>query len=765
MSDLLATLGTVRSLFLFLLGFGFIVFVHELGHFLAARWAGVRVLAFAVGFGKAICSYRKGIGFRWGSSEPEYLARLRVREPGSGFDGGVPSPAAASGLLAGVSPTEYRLNLLPFGGYVKMLGQDDLDPGAVSGAPDSYQNCPVFKRMVIICAGVVMNIIFAALAFGLVFSIGLRVEPPIIGGVADDSPAAVTVAVNASDRNLEPFTKGGPGLRAGDRVVSIDGRRPNTFQDIMVGAAMSEKDTPIRLVIERRIDDGSAAELTFDLVARKGEVSGLLEIGVEPHRSTRIPKLTRADDIAQFRSELAKLGLDGLEPGMMLTSAGGISRVRSGHDLTRAIRESNGAIVPCTFEDPTTGARVNLELKPRPAMMLASIPPTAPTGGGPEAAAALPAVQHLLGLTPVMSVRDAKPNTGWNAVNAADQGIRTGDVFLRIGSGEYPSVSRGMAEIRAHAGAPLTLVLARPKTTTGMPPDSGVTDLSPGSYEVVELTVNVSREGRLGFFADDTAEQSTVIARPPQLLLPRTGPKQDRKAFTPAAARFFETAGTRILAIEGESVSNFAAIRSALRRATKPGAAASISVTVAFPAPAAATRESEPQNVRWVLDAEDVAALHELGWESPLSLGVFALDEAILKRDSIGGAMGLGIDETRRVMATTYLTFARLFQRTVKVEHLKGPVGIAHMGTLVAEKGTVWLLFFLALISVNLAVINFLPLPIVDGGQFILLVIEALRGRPAPIQLQNGLTLAGLVMIGCIFLVVTFNDIKNLLGI
>ena len=87
------------------------------------------------------------------------------------------------------------------------------------------------------------------------------------------------------------------------------------------------------------------------------------------------------------------------------------------------------------------------------------------------------------------------------------------------------------------------------------------------------------------------------------------------------------------------------------------------------------------------------------------------------------------------------------------------------MGTLVAEKGVIWLIFFLALISVNLAVINFLPLPIVDGGQFLLLVFEALRGRPAPIQIQNGLTLAGLALIGCIFLVVTFNDIKNLLGL
>jgi regulator of sigma E protease len=115
-------------------------------------------------------------------------------------------------------------------------------------------------------------------------------------------------------------------------------------------------------------------------------------------------------------------------------------------------------------------------------------------------------------------------------------------------------------------------------------------------------------------------------------------------------------------------------------------------------------------------------------------------------------------------MMQTYLTFARLFQGTVKIEHLKGPVGIAHIGTRLADRGMIWLLFFMALISINLAVINFLPLPIVDGGQFIFLLIEQVRGRPVPIQVQNAATIAGLVLIGSLFLIVTFNDIMGLFG-
>src|SRR5256885_15433524 len=62
---------------LLILGFGFVIFWHELGHFLAAKWAGVRVEQFAVGFGQALLSWRKGLGFRVGSTRRDYEARAR----------------------------------------------------------------------------------------------------------------------------------------------------------------------------------------------------------------------------------------------------------------------------------------------------------------------------------------------------------------------------------------------------------------------------------------------------------------------------------------------------------------------------------------------------------------------------------------------------------------------------------------------------------------------------------------------------------------
>src|SRR4051812_7494272 len=103
MDRLVNIIGTGGDLLLVLLGFGLIVFLHELGHFLAARWAGIRVLAFAVGFGPAVCSYRKGWGLQAGSSEEKYQALVKADAAGATEGRRFPG--------RDISPTEYRFNI------------------------------------------------------------------------------------------------------------------------------------------------------------------------------------------------------------------------------------------------------------------------------------------------------------------------------------------------------------------------------------------------------------------------------------------------------------------------------------------------------------------------------------------------------------------------------------------------------------------------------------------------------------------------------
>ena len=133
------------NLLLIILGFGILIFVHEAGHFLAAKWARIRTEVFAIGMGTAVLSWRKGIGVVWGSSHARVVAKT----------GKEPRQLSDEELARhGIGETEYSLRWLPIGGFVKMLGQDDTDPEYVSNQPRSYNVCPIgYGNLVIIGHG------------------------------------------------------------------------------------------------------------------------------------------------------------------------------------------------------------------------------------------------------------------------------------------------------------------------------------------------------------------------------------------------------------------------------------------------------------------------------------------------------------------------------------------------------------------------------------------------------------------------------------
>src|SRR6187431_1286093 len=154
----------ILSVLLLVFGFGFVIFWHELGHFLAAKWVGIKVEQFAVGFGQAVLAWRKGIGVRVGTTRPEYERRVNEFLGAKEKDGGELNDKSgyttvqidAAGRELGMGETEYRLNWIPLGGYVKMLGQDDMNPNAISEDPRAYPQKSVGARMLVISAGVIM---------------------------------------------------------------------------------------------------------------------------------------------------------------------------------------------------------------------------------------------------------------------------------------------------------------------------------------------------------------------------------------------------------------------------------------------------------------------------------------------------------------------------------------------------------------------------------------------------------------------------------
>ena len=147
----------------------------------AAKWFGVRVDVFSIGFGKRLVGFRRG-------------------------------------------ETDYRISALPLGGYVKMAGENPLE--SRSGAPDEFMSHPRWQRFVIAIAGPAMNIILAIVLLTGVFMVHYEHpvyldQPAVIGWVLENSPAAKA------------------GIEQGDRIVRIEGEQNPTWEDVLLKVMVS----------------------------------------------------------------------------------------------------------------------------------------------------------------------------------------------------------------------------------------------------------------------------------------------------------------------------------------------------------------------------------------------------------------------------------------------------------------------------------------------------------------------------------------------
>lgn len=130
------------SILITIIGFGIMVFLHELGHFLTAKSFGVLVHEFAIGMGPKIFSFGKG-------------------------------------------ETKYSLRLLPLGGYVKLEGENDVEENT---NPRSFSNLPPFKRIIVLVSGALMNILLGILIF-TVINLKVGIQPTVIGGIPEEFPS------------------------------------------------------------------------------------------------------------------------------------------------------------------------------------------------------------------------------------------------------------------------------------------------------------------------------------------------------------------------------------------------------------------------------------------------------------------------------------------------------------------------------------------------------------------------------------------------
>lgn len=131
---------------------------------------------------------------------------------------------------------------------------------------------------------------------------------------------------------------------------------------------------------------------------------------------------------------------------------------------------------------------------------------------------------------------------------------------------------------------------------------------------------------------------------------------------------------------------------------------------------------------------------------------------------SLGGAVAAGSRATWNASGTIFRTFRGLLTGRVDTGELGGPIMIGQMAASQARRGIESLLAFMALISVNLAVVNLLPIPVLDGGAFLILAVEGIVRRPLPVKVREVVTLIGLGLVIMLMVLAFSNDIGRLLG-
>jgi regulator of sigma E protease len=640
-------------------GLGFVIFVHELGHFLVAKACGVKCEKFFLGFD---VGGLKLASFKWGE-------------------------------------TEYGIGALPLGGYVKMLGQDDnpaaaaaeaqraraagpghafsagdLPPEPTAGPhpawdPRSYPAQSVPKRMAIISAGVIMNVIFAVLMASLAYGLGVKEMTCAISSVR---------AGGAAWR---------AGLRTGDEIVKIGDRQNPIFNDLRHGVTVGDVDEGIEFTI-RRPADGSERTVLL----KPDTDLGAPTIGVTSPFSLTLP--------ADF--------------GKGLPGAAG--RAEPAFQPGDTIRTVDGIPV-------STYAELLALLSARPGEPLEiGVDRAAAAGGTPERIAiSLPPQPRLVtGLAmapgPVVAVQADSP--------AAEAGIEPGDVLRGLDGqpiGDPLTLDDRLASL---AGRPLTVTVGRagepdrevtltPRTVTWR--DDETTGIgSPLAISAVGVAVSVPADVA-AVAADSPAAEAGIGAG--------------------------ETITRATLLVPGEAEAGEGVPLSA----AEPN----------WPAVMAILQQLPPGTSLRLSVAGDGGGTRQVEFEPKAAEDLFVAERGLVfepvyrkvQAGSVGEAFRRGGRKAWEDLSLVYSFLGTLTSATISPRLLGGPIEIAKQAGKSAEEGFGRLLLFLTMLSANLAVVNFLPIPVLDGGHMVFLLYELVRGKPPSENVVAILSYLGLALI------------------
>lgn len=707
----LPSLNFLWSIVQMIIGIGLVIFVHELGHFLAAKACGVKCEKFYVGFDAFDIN----------------LGVLRIPSRLVYFQWG---------------ETEYGIGILPLGGYVKMLGQHDnpveavSDPHAANESiklaadgprvdaqpnarpaidPRSFQAKTVPQRMLIMSAGVIVNMVFAVIFASIAFLFGVSYRPALVGDTVAGSPAW--------ENNL-----------SGTQILEINGSNTQDryfpFDEVSHTIMVSGGKQPIQLEIKRPESSAQTERLSIQPVVGLVKLKGFNPptIGIGPMFSTRL-----GADRPSIEGQTAH-GV-GFEPNDLIVRVND-TKVNDRVELARELYKHWDQPVTVTVLRGTKGIYFSYR----------DYEAAGANDGELKELTVKPNPMREYGLVmkhgPVTAVQIGSP--------AHQQGMKVGDLILKMDGQDFdPLFAPQYLRKMAREDKPVELLVQREEsgTTTEVtilltprfsPSVSSISEDMPIAVEELGAAMHVYSEikqveeggpaAKLGIQAGDKIVSATMDFRDPKF-----------------REQYLEH--VKILPIENEALEkSWGLVHDRLQ-----GALPSVFLKLKL------VRDGKPME----FELEPIVSTRYFSDRRGLAIQpVLKMYTAKDFADAVVSGWGQTCYDSQKILGI----LRQMVTGNLPITAMGGVGSIAVGATSEAMSGTTRLLIFLTLLSVNLAILNFLPIPILDGGHMVFLVWEGVTGQPPNERVQEGLTMVGaLLLLGLIIFVLGLDTWRILL--